>query len=66
MTITLRVTGSIRETRIVVDHIVDSQYGGLIYYPVEARTRYEFEGRTQERWLTASEITTTRAFSQFL
>jgi hypothetical protein len=52
--------GSILETRIVVDHIRDNQYGGLIYYRVEARTRYELEGHSQERWLTASEITTTR------
>jgi hypothetical protein len=57
-------TGSILETRIVVDHIFDSQYGGGIYYRIEARTSYEFQGRSQDRWLTASEITTTRQLLQ--
>ena len=55
-----RATGSILETRIVVDHILDSQYGGRIFYRVEVRTSYEFQGEPQERWLTASEITTAR------
>jgi hypothetical protein len=56
----VRATGSILETRIVVDHISDSEYGGRIFYRVEARTSYEFQGEPQERWLTASEITTER------
>ena len=55
-----KVTGSILETRIVVDHILDSQYGEKIYYRVEARTSYEFEGQAQESWLTASGATTSR------
>jgi hypothetical protein len=57
-------TGSILETRIVLDHIVDSQYGGGIYYRIEARTSYEFQGQSQDRWLTASEITTARELLQ--
>ena len=57
-------TGSILETRIVVDHILDSQYGGRIFYRIEARTSYEFQGQSQDRWLTASEITTARELLQ--
>jgi hypothetical protein len=57
-------TGSILETRIVVDHIFDSQYGGRIFYRIEARTSYEFQGQSQDRWLTASEITTARELLQ--
>jgi hypothetical protein len=56
--------GSILETRIVVDHIVDSQYGGGIFYRIEARTSYDFQGQSQDRWLTASEITTARELLQ--
>jgi hypothetical protein len=57
-------SGSILETRIVVDHILDNEYGGRIFYRIEARTSYELEGRSQDRWLTASEIETARELLQ--
>ena len=52
--------GKVSETRIVMDHISDSQYGGEIFYRIEAHASYELDGRPQDRWLTASEITTER------
>ncbi|MFZ0746447.1 MAG: hypothetical protein WAM85_18715 [Terracidiphilus sp.] len=52
--------GTVQETRIVVDHIGDSQFGGQIYYRIEAHVNYEVEGQDQDRWLTASEITPER------
>jgi len=59
-----RVTaeGRVSETRIVMDHIQDSHYGGMIFYQIEAHVSYELDGRRQDRWLTASEITTERLF----
>lgn len=57
----LTAEGKVYETRIVMDHIRDSQYGGLIFYRTEALVSYEVEGQTQSRWLIASEITTERA-----
>lgn len=52
--------GTVEETRIVVDHVWDSRYGGQIYYRIEAHVNYEVEGQAQDRWLTASEITPQR------
>ncbi|MGA2218466.1 MAG: hypothetical protein ABSG51_10295 [Terracidiphilus sp.] len=57
----LTAQGTVSETRIVIDHIRDSQYGGLIFYRIEALVSYEIDGQTQNRWLIASEITTERA-----
>ena len=53
--------GNVSDTRIVIDHIRDSQYGGLIFYRTEALVSFEIEDQTQNRWLIASEITTERA-----
>ena len=50
--------GKILETRIVVDHLRDSQYGGLIYYRIEAQVKYQIQGKEQEQWIAASEATT--------
>jgi hypothetical protein len=58
----LTAQGNVSDTRIVIDHIRDSQYGGLIFYRIEALVSYEIEGQTQNRWLVASEITTAREF----
>jgi hypothetical protein len=52
--------GNVTETRIVADSIRDSLYGGRIYYRLEARVRYDLAGQPQDRWLTASEVTTNR------
>lgn len=52
--------GNVSDTRIVLDHIRDSQYGGLIFYRIEALVSFEIEGQAQNRWLIASEITTER------
>lgn len=55
-------TGEVLETRIVLDNVRESQYGSQIYYRLEARVSYKDEGSNlrQDRWLTASEVTTTR------
>lgn len=56
----LTTEGIVSDTRIVVDHIRDSTYGGLIFYRIEAQVRYEIDGQAQNRWLIASQITTER------
>jgi hypothetical protein len=61
-------TGQVLETRIVVDHTLDSQTGGHIYYRLEAHVKYTVPDeatprrpdQSQDRWLTASEVTSTR------
>jgi hypothetical protein len=57
----LTTEGKISDSRIVVDHTRESLYGGQIFYRTEALVSYEIDGQTQNRWLTASEITTERA-----
>jgi hypothetical protein len=54
------VSGTVLDTRVVVDHTSDSRQGGLVFYRIEAHVRYEFQGQTQDRWLTASNATTAR------
>ena len=51
---------NVSETRIVVDHFRESYYGSSIFYRTEVHVQYELEGRMQDRWLTASEVTTER------
>ena len=57
----LTTEGKTSDSRIVVDHIWDTRYGGAIYYRTEALVSYEIDGQPQNRWLIASEITTERA-----
>jgi hypothetical protein len=52
--------GQVLETRIVVDHLGESQYGGVIYYRIEAHVRYELHSQQRDQWMTASEATTER------
>jgi hypothetical protein len=52
--------GMVLETRIVVDRILDSNYGGRIYYRIEARVRYPIQGQQHDQWMTASEVTIER------
>jgi len=52
--------GSISETRIVLDHIRDSQYGGGISYRLEAHVSFTAEGHAQDRWLIVPEDSTDR------
>jgi len=56
----LTAPGNVSDTRIVIDHTRDSLYGGQIFYRIEALVSYEIDGQTQNRWLTASEVTTER------
>ena len=56
----LTAEGKISETRIVVDHTLESMYGGRIYYRIEAHVAFEISGKNQDRWVTASEITPSR------
>jgi hypothetical protein len=56
----LTAGGKVTETRIVIDHIQDSQYGGQIYYRIDAHVSYQIDGQVEDRWLTASETTTAR------
>ena len=52
--------GAVSETRIVVDHMLDSNYGGRIFYRIEAHVNFELGGQPQDRWVTVSEVTTGR------
>ena len=52
--------GQVLETRIVVDHLGESQYGGIIFYRIEAHVRYELHGQQREQWMTASEANPER------
>jgi hypothetical protein len=53
-------TGTILESRIVVDSMRESGFGGAILYRIEAHVTYDLDGRQQDRWLPASEVTTAR------
>ena len=53
-------SGNVKESRIVVDHTSEGQFGGTIYYRMELRVSYALAGEQQDRWLTASEITPDR------
>jgi hypothetical protein len=55
------VEGTVTETRVVMDHIRDSQYGGHIYYRLEAHVRFRVEGKDQDRWLTVPQDSMDRA-----
>lgn len=57
----LTTMGKVSETRIVIDHTWESTYGGRIFYRIEAHVSYEIQGRPEDRWLTASDITSSRA-----
>jgi hypothetical protein len=56
----LTAEGKIFDTKIVVDHTVESSYGGRILYRIEARVSYPILGHNQVQWMTASEVTPTR------
>lgn len=58
----LTTQGKVSETRIVVDHILDTGRGGAIFYRVEAHVAYQIEGQTQDRWLYASGVDSSREF----
>jgi len=58
----LTTQGKISETRIVVDHILDTSWGGKIFYRLEAHVAYQIDGQTQDRWLTASGVDASREF----
>ena len=53
----LTTKGQVLETRIAAKGTHDSQYGGSIFYQIEARVRYDFHGQSLERWMAASELT---------
>jgi hypothetical protein len=52
--------GIVKESRIVVDHTSEGQFGATIYYRMELRVSYAAAGEPQDRWLTASEVTPDR------
>ena len=59
--------GTVLETRVVLDHYLDSKYGVRIYYRLEAHVQYELPDASgtkgvselQDRWLTASHPSVT-------
>jgi hypothetical protein len=53
--------GQVSETRVVVDRIIDSTYGGRVLYRLEAHVRFMAEGQMQERWMVVREDTHDRA-----
>ena len=58
----LTTQGRISETRIVVDHMLDTSMGGKIFYRIDAHVAYQIDGQTQDRWLTASGIDASHEF----
>lgn len=53
-------SGTIVETRIVIDHVQESYFGSILLYRAEALVKYQREGRPEEHWITASDITSDR------
>ena len=59
--------GTVLETRTVVDHYDNGEFGGSIYYRLEAHVQYSVPDASgiyglselQDRWLNASDPTTT-------
>jgi hypothetical protein len=56
----LSVDGKVSETRIVVDHFRESLFGSSIHYRIEAHVTYPLQGEVQDRWLTASDASSSR------
>jgi hypothetical protein len=54
--------GQLLDTRITVQGLKDSLYGGRILYRIEAHVKYEFQGQPQDRWLPATGSTSDRAW----
>src|SRR5271168_5306798 len=52
--------GKILGTRIVVDNIRHSLFGGRIDYRLEAHVTYNLDGKSQDRWLTADTVSKSR------
>lgn len=52
--------GKVLDTRILVDDIRQSRFGGRIYYRLEARVSYDLGGTPQDRWLTADTLSAER------
>jgi hypothetical protein len=52
--------GTVKESRMVVDHTSEGQFGGTIYDRMELRVSYAAAGEQQDRWLTASDVTSDR------
>lgn len=53
--------GSVLETRIDVVNLGSGRYGGYIDYQIEAGVRYQFARQTYERWMPASQVSTSRS-----
>lgn len=51
--------GIVEETRIIEIPLPEDENGGLKIYRIEARVSYSLKGTRQDRWLPASEPTTT-------
>ncbi len=52
--------GQILETRIAVAGTRESYFGGSILYRIEVHVRYDRHGQVQDRWMPASEISSSR------
>jgi hypothetical protein len=47
--------GSVIETRIVVDHVSGTLYGGHVVYRLDARVSYSYKEEKLDRWLPVAE-----------
>jgi hypothetical protein len=56
--------GTIEEAKVAIAYSLQGNYGGTIYYRIEAKVRFEQEGQMQERWLSASEADPSREILQ--
>ena len=54
------VVGRVLETRIAVAGTRESDYGGSIWYRIDAHVQYDLRGQMQDRWIPASDSTTDR------
>jgi hypothetical protein len=53
-------TGHVLETRIATFGTRETYHGGRILYRIEALVRYDLHGKSQDRWMGASEVTSDR------
>jgi hypothetical protein len=53
--------GKVLETRIAIASTGESTMGSYAFYRIEAHVTFDVNGEKQDRWITASEVNTSRA-----
>lgn len=52
--------GTVSESRIAVTGLIDSRYGGRVFYQIEVHVQYLYRGQIQNRWMAGSELNNAR------